>query len=158
MNNIHATRIIWQWVYSYKEQTKPHFCEYRRCFIRTHHNPLLHFEDTNREQLFALQCLENYWWLQALTRLRNKSNSLERFTWDLVRWSCSGTQIRDVSIASMKCFISVHVRSQIAQVAYIRINLDMGSANERRRYIVTSSLIGRDHTQNGPCRLHLWNL
>ena len=26
----------------------------------------------------------------------------------------------------------------------------IGSANERRRYIVTSSLIGRAHAQNGP--------
>ena len=26
----------------------------------------------------------------------------------------------------------------------------MGSANERRRYIVTSPLIGRAHTQNDP--------
>ena len=27
----------------------------------------------------------------------------------------------------------------------------MGSANERRRYYVTPSLIGRAHTQNDPC-------
>ena len=31
------------------------------------------------------------------------------------------------------------------------IILGMGSANERRRYIVTSSLIGWAHTQNDPC-------
>ena len=30
--------------------------------------------------------------------------------------------------------------------------LGMGSANERRRYIVTSSLIGWAHTQNDPCQ------
>ena len=30
------------------------------------------------------------------------------------------------------------------------IILDMGSANERRRYTITSSLIGRAHTQNDP--------
>ena len=31
------------------------------------------------------------------------------------------------------------------------IILDMGSANEKRRYIVTSSLIGWAHTENDPC-------
>ena len=31
------------------------------------------------------------------------------------------------------------------------IILGMGSANERRRYIVTSSLIGRAHDKNDPC-------
>ena len=30
------------------------------------------------------------------------------------------------------------------------INLSVGSANERRRYYVTSSVIGRAHTQNDP--------
>ena len=30
----------------------------------------------------------------------------------------------------------------------------MGSANERRRYIVTPSLIGLAHAQNDPCRVH----
>ena len=29
---------------------------------------------------------------------------------------------------------------------------DLGSANERRRYYVTPSLIGRAHTQNDPCK------
>ena len=33
----------------------------------------------------------------------------------------------------------------------VEITLDMGSANKRRRYIVTSSLIGFAHTQNNPC-------
>ena len=33
----------------------------------------------------------------------------------------------------------------------MRIILGMGSANERRRYIVTSFLIGWAHTQNDPC-------
>ena len=31
------------------------------------------------------------------------------------------------------------------------VSLCMGSANEKRRYIVTSSLIGWAHTQNNPC-------
>ena len=35
--------------------------------------------------------------------------------------------------------------------AYPGIILGMGSANERRRYIVTSSLIGWAHTYNDPC-------
>ena len=34
------------------------------------------------------------------------------------------------------------------------IILGMGSANERRRYNVTSSLIGRAHTQNDPRMKH----
>ena len=34
---------------------------------------------------------------------------------------------------------------------YTGIILGMDSANERRRYIVTSSLIGWVHTQNDPC-------
>ena len=34
---------------------------------------------------------------------------------------------------------------------YRGIILGVGLANERRRYIVTSSLIGWAHTQNGPC-------
>ena len=33
------------------------------------------------------------------------------------------------------------------------IILGMGSANERRRYYVTPSLIGRAHTQNDPSML-----
>ena len=33
-----------------------------------------------------------------------------------------------------------------------RIILGMGSANERRRYNVTWSLIGWAHTQNDPCK------
>ena len=36
------------------------------------------------------------------------------------------------------------------QVLTARIILDMDSANERLRYIVTSSLIGCAHTQNDP--------
>ena len=32
----------------------------------------------------------------------------------------------------------------------------MDSANERRRYIVTSSLIGQAHTQNDPCIPIVW--
>ena len=36
------------------------------------------------------------------------------------------------------------------------IILGMGSANERRRYIVTSSLIGWAHTQNDNCATY-WN-
>ena len=31
------------------------------------------------------------------------------------------------------------------------IIMGMGAANERRRYYVTLSLIGRAHTQTGPC-------
>ena len=35
----------------------------------------------------------------------------------------------------------------------------MGSANERRRYIVTPPLIGRAHTRNDPCLLNLsWRM
>ena len=33
----------------------------------------------------------------------------------------------------------------------------MGSANERRRYYVTPSLIGRTHTQNETCMIHIVN-
>ena len=33
------------------------------------------------------------------------------------------------------------------------IILCMGAANERRRYIITSSLIGCAHTQNDPCSI-----
>ena len=40
---------------------------------------------------------------------------------------------------------------------YRGIILGMGSANERRRYIVTSSLIGWAHTQNGTCWIVLRN-
>ena len=39
------------------------------------------------------------------------------------------------------------------QVAYLVLILGMGSANERRRYSVTSSLIGRTHNQNHPSYL-----
>ena len=34
----------------------------------------------------------------------------------------------------------------------VGIILDMGSANERRRYIIMSSLIGWAHSQNDPCK------
>ena len=37
---------------------------------------------------------------------------------------------------------------------YSGIILCMSSANERRRFIVTSSLIGWAHTQTNPCMLH----
>ena len=45
--------------------------------------------------------------------------------------------------------------SQIAQIFGLapRLILAMGSANERRRYSVTSSLIGLAHSQNDPCGL-----
>ena len=36
-------------------------------------------------------------------------------------------------------------------ISYVGIILNMGSANEKRRYNVTSSLIAWAHTQNDPC-------
>ena len=63
---------------------------------------------------------------------------------------------------AMKCIFFIWIYGTISNVPII-IHFDLSShcnagfilcmrpANERRRYIVTSSLIGRTHTQNEPC-------
>ena len=48
--------------------------------------------------------------------------------------------------------------SCISQVRLAGITQGMGSANERRRYIVTPSLIGSDHTQNDPWVVVLYKI
>ena len=44
--------------------------------------------------------------------------------------------------------VTILFRSQCVRYSYPGIILGMGSANERRRYNVTSSLLGLAHTQN----------
>ena len=44
-------------------------------------------------------------------------------------------------------------RWENSQVWFYGNFLCMGSANERRRYYVTPSLIGEAHTQNDPCSM-----
>ena len=46
---------------------------------------------------------------------------------------------------------SVYVQVSCFLITIWGITLAMGSANERRCYIVTPSLIGHAHTQNDPC-------
>ena len=45
-----------------------------------------------------------------------------------------------------------HFTPYMGMKGYTEIILCMHPANERRRYIVTSSLIGWAHTQHYPCR------
>ena len=51
------------------------------------------------------------------------------------------------------CWLANHVRGHNKQAT--EISLGLGSANERRRYIVTSSFTGWAHTQNDPCAASL---
>ena len=48
-------------------------------------------------------------------------------------------------------FLLMLLLINIVKDIYSGIVLAMGSANERRRYIVTLPLIGQAHTQNDPC-------
>ena len=50
------------------------------------------------------------------------------------------------------CLQKSSTRLRTAGSTHSGRDLGMGSANERRRYIVTSSLIGWAHTQNDPCK------
>ena len=51
----------------------------------------------------------------------------------------------------------VNITHRLREGKHAGINLSMRPANERRRYIVTSSLIGWAHTQNNPWTLLFFN-
>ena len=60
----------------------------------------------------------------------------------------------DICWESSPCVVITHVWYVYA---FTGIILGMGSANERRRYYVTPSLICRAHTQNAPWFIHSRN-
>ena len=54
-------------------------------------------------------------------------------------------------------FVKYMKHEILQELNYELISLHMCPANKRQRYIVTSSLIGWEHTQNDPCMNSLWN-
>ena len=72
--------------------------------------------------------------------------------WNTVKktWPCTSSPC-DRWKQSLACPCVAHLPGMSGRHHSLGIILGMGSANERRRYIVTPSLIGRVPTQNDPC-------
>ena len=82
------------------------------------------------------------WWFQRLIGSRCNTMSSEQQSKRAFKW-----------LSSLSC-------DQIFHIPGAGIVLCMCPANERRRYNVTSPLIGRAHAQNYPCRrpIHIFHL
>ena len=111
---------------------------------------------TNADWLSIGPLRNNFQWkINRNSSIFIQENAFENVISETVAILSRGRRVKCIRL-STSTMLSPYLLTQITwnQNTYTRIILCMHPANERRRYMVTSSLIGRAHTRNDLC-LHL---
>ena len=123
-------------------------------WVRYKYNTMLKF----------IRALKYRSWCTFFNAPRMFISSLVHWLWETINWfhyDTNPTPTTNTQCCSWICWCFSSFSSQCFQMPWCSCNitLDMGSANERRRYNVTSSLIGWSHTNNDPglwCHNETW--